>query len=120
MKRGGSRAGAGRKSSWHHPETQIIRVPKIFAPELLEVARHLDRGEAILLSLKLHPEEGRIVSETLTDETLQQMAIEIAKELASQEEAIEGSMPSSNTTRPILLQEAIQQAFHQLIQRVLG
>lgn len=45
--RGGYRENAGRKSSWQHAETQTIRVPKVFASQLLQMARRLDNGEGI-------------------------------------------------------------------------
>lgn len=47
MGRGGFRDGAGRKSGWKHSETQTIRVPKIFAIQILEYARQLDLEDAI-------------------------------------------------------------------------
>jgi hypothetical protein len=45
MPRGGRRENAGRKSIWKHRETTVIRVPKAFAEELLEIAQKLDSGE---------------------------------------------------------------------------
>jgi hypothetical protein len=45
MPRGGHREGAGRKGGWKNSETQVIRVPKIFAAQLLDIARRLDLGE---------------------------------------------------------------------------
>lgn len=45
--RGGYRDNAGRKSSWKHSVTQTIRVPKVFAQQLVKLARQLDNGEAI-------------------------------------------------------------------------
>ena len=45
--RGGYRENAGRKSSWQHTETQTIRVPEIFASQLIQIARRLDNGEVI-------------------------------------------------------------------------
>lgn len=47
MVRGGKRKGAGRKSVWKHSATQSIRVPKVFAAQLLEIARRLDDGEIL-------------------------------------------------------------------------
>ena len=47
MPRGGSRKGAGRKSAWNNKETTVIRVPKVFAEQLLGIAQRLDRGESI-------------------------------------------------------------------------
>ena len=45
MPRGGHREGAGRKGGWKNSETQVIRVPRIFAAQLLDIARRLDLGE---------------------------------------------------------------------------
>lgn len=45
MPRGGHREGAGRKGGWRNSETQVIRVPKVFAAQLLDIARRLDLGE---------------------------------------------------------------------------
>ena len=45
--RGGYRDNAGRKSSWKHSVTQTIRVPKVFAQQLVKLAHQLDNGEAI-------------------------------------------------------------------------
>lgn len=47
MPRGGHREGAGRKSAWKHRETTVIRVPKVFAEHLLEIAQRLDNGDKI-------------------------------------------------------------------------
>ena len=47
MSRGGSRKGAGRKSAWNNKETTVIRVPKVFAEQLLEIAQRLDRSESL-------------------------------------------------------------------------
>jgi hypothetical protein len=44
MPRGGHRDGAGRKGGWTNSETQVIRVPKIFAAQLIDIARRLDLG----------------------------------------------------------------------------
>ena len=50
MGRGGHRDGAGRKSGWNHAETQTIRVPKVFAAQLMDMARQLDSGEPVNLT----------------------------------------------------------------------
>lgn len=42
--RGGARPGGGRPSSWRNQPTITIRVPKIFAETLLEIASELDKG----------------------------------------------------------------------------
>ena len=45
--RGGERKGAGRKAAWKHGETQTIRVPKVLAEQILEIAKRLDSGDII-------------------------------------------------------------------------
>lgn len=50
--RGGYRDNAGRKSSWKHSATQTIRVPKVFAQQLVKLAHKLDNGEAIDIDTK--------------------------------------------------------------------
>lgn len=68
MPRGGHREGAGRKGGWMNPETQVIRVPKIFAAQLLDIARRLDFGEPENLALpvsSVDPVQPIVESETL-------------------------------------------------------
>ena len=49
MPRGGKRAGAGKPSTWlskcKFADTKLIRIPKIHAAELLEIAHELDEQE---------------------------------------------------------------------------
>jgi len=47
MPRGGHRENAGRKTGWKNSETQVIRVPKVFAPQLLKIAKDLDVGRVV-------------------------------------------------------------------------
>lgn len=47
MARGGKRKGAGRKSGWVHSETTVIRVPKVFSDQLIEIAQKLDTEESL-------------------------------------------------------------------------
>ena len=68
MPRGGYREGAGRKGGWMNPETQVIRVPKIFAAQLLDIARRLDLGEPENLVppvFSVDPAQPIVESETL-------------------------------------------------------
>lgn len=55
MSRGGKRKGAGRKSSWQHNETGLIRVPQIYAQQLMDIAHKLDEGEP--LEFATHPRQ---------------------------------------------------------------
>lgn len=60
--RGGTREGAGRKSSWvsgcKQEETKLIRVPKKLVEQLNEIAHKLDAGEVIDLDTKSIQEEN--------------------------------------------------------------
>lgn len=47
MPRGGKRKGSGRPSPWVHKRTKLIRVPAVFADQLIEIAQKLDKGEAL-------------------------------------------------------------------------
>lgn len=93
MTRGGFRAGSGRKSSWNNSDTQLIRVPRIFAAQLLEIARRLDAGDVMeLLPESVHSPAGvatesidsvidpdvlsRMVQEILSDHTVAQDPVE--------------------------------------------
>lgn len=60
--RGGYRDKAGRKSSWQHSATQTIRVPKVFAQELMKIAHQLDNGKAIDTDTK--SKQGSIDNDT--------------------------------------------------------
>lgn len=43
--RGGKRENAGRKPIWNNPDTCTIRVPKIHAQKVMQLAHRLDSGE---------------------------------------------------------------------------
>lgn len=45
--RGGVRPGSGRKSTWQHRETTLIRVPKALVDDLIEIAHKLDDERAL-------------------------------------------------------------------------
>lgn len=49
MPRGGKREGAGRKSTWNHKETQLIRVPKVLCDQILQFAHELDQAQIELV-----------------------------------------------------------------------
>jgi hypothetical protein len=65
MVRGGNRQGAGRKSGWTHSETTVIRVPKIFAGQLTEIAQKLDRSEYLDSVSKSEKTLDDLVTESL-------------------------------------------------------
>jgi hypothetical protein len=56
MPRGGHRKNAGRKTAWKNIETQVIRVPKVLVPQLMQIARKLDSGELLDFVTKSDPE----------------------------------------------------------------
>lgn len=69
MSRGGHREGAGRKGGWKNSETQVIRVPKVFVAQLMDIAKRLDLGESEIFIFptapKLDPVEMIVESEIL-------------------------------------------------------
>jgi hypothetical protein len=77
MSRGGYREGAGRKSSWNNSETQLIRVPKVFATLLIHMARQLDRGEPLkLVAVEAEPDADS-ASDSYSHDRLNQIASEM-------------------------------------------
>lgn len=78
MPRGGFRENAGRKSGWNNAETQVIRVPKSLASQLIEIARKLANGEAI-----------ELVTESKTEANSGERMV---LDLATEPEAISGQM----------------------------
>lgn len=50
--RGGRRENAGRKPTWNNKDTITIRVPKLIATQVMELAHRLDSGENIELDTK--------------------------------------------------------------------
>jgi hypothetical protein len=73
MPRGGHREKAGRKSGWVNSETQLIRVPRVLAGRLLEIAKYLDQGNEIqFISTEFSGEAEESVH---SDELIQQLYI---------------------------------------------
>lgn len=73
MPRGGHREKAGRKSGWVNSETQLIRVPRVLASRLLEIAKHLDQGNEIqFIATEFSGETEEVVH---SDEPIQQLNI---------------------------------------------
>jgi hypothetical protein len=73
MGRGGQREGAGRKSGWKHSETQTIRVPKIFAVQVLDYARQLDAGAGIFIPDHEIPDADLGISDQFDSETISEL-----------------------------------------------
>jgi hypothetical protein len=61
---GGARENAGRKSGWNNQETCTIRIPKVFAPKLREIARQWDKGQDFDLEIKSNLEKYEFVSDS--------------------------------------------------------
>lgn len=74
MPRGGSRKGAGRKTSWasgcQFEDTKVVRVPKEIASEVLEIAHKLDEGAEVVYddSLKVENQKLKEQVEQLEEE----------------------------------------------------
>ncbi|XHR80593.1 MAG: hypothetical protein ACFKPT_12590 [Gloeotrichia echinulata GP01] len=76
--RGGKRENAGRKPIWNNPDTCTIRVPKLIAQKVMQLAHRLDSGEefdndtnsnsviqAIDINNQLELETKEIITESL-------------------------------------------------------
>ena len=61
---GGARDNAGRKSGWNNQETCTIRIPKVFAPKLREIAQQWDKRQQFDLDIKSSLEEYDSVSDS--------------------------------------------------------
>ncbi len=59
--RGGRRENAGRKPIWNNKDTITIRVPKLIATQVMELAHRLDSGENIELYTKSKAEDSDFV-----------------------------------------------------------
>lgn len=70
MPRGGHRENAGRKSGWIHRETQVIRVPSVFAEKLIEIAKKLDEGGYIDSVSELRSTSNELVTESINENEL--------------------------------------------------
>jgi hypothetical protein len=105
MSRGGFRAGAGRKSSWNNPETQLIRVPKIFAAQLLGIARALDQGRSIQIAADPDSTETDSVTDSLNQDSLNQIAAEI--------------LADETIVSTVAEQQVVKRAFAVFIERLL-
>jgi hypothetical protein len=53
--RGGRRENAGRKPTWNNKDTTTIRVPKLIATQVMELAHRLDSGKSIELDTESKP-----------------------------------------------------------------
>ncbi|WP_339390946.1 hypothetical protein [Crocosphaera watsonii] len=92
---GGARENAGRKSTWNHKETCTIRIPKVFAPKLHEIAQKWDKNSLIEFdtnSSRQEVENGtessqiKLDSVSKTSQDLSQ-AIDLAEQILRQKKA---------------------------------
>ena len=59
MPRGGARPNSGPPPSWKHGRTTTIRVPRVLAVQIVQLARQLDRGRLELDTVsKLESDTG--------------------------------------------------------------
>jgi hypothetical protein len=75
---GGARENAGRKSIWNNKETCTMRIPKIFALKLHEIAQKWDKETEIEFDIKSSGEDFDSVIES--KQQLSQ-AIDLAKQI---------------------------------------
>ncbi len=77
---GGARENAGRKSIWNHKETCTMRIPKVFAPKLHEIAQKWDKGSCL---------EFDINSTSLKDEYVSNSSQKLEKQTESSHEVFD-------------------------------
>jgi hypothetical protein len=75
MPRGGRRNNAGRKTSWVNTETQVIRVPKVFVPQLMQMAKSLDKGELLDLVTESNVKQGEEIPVRDVDMSVDQLSL---------------------------------------------
>ena len=61
---GGARDNAGRKSIWNNQETCTMRIPKIFARRLHEIAQIWDKEGNLEIDIQSNPEKHECVSQS--------------------------------------------------------
>ncbi len=74
--RGGKRKNAGRKPIWNNSDTCTIRVPRIYARKLMQLARRWDSGEDVDIDTKSNQVNEALDNEFVTesnDRELQQV-----------------------------------------------
>lgn len=60
MAKGGSREGAGRKTTWRSGPTKAIKLPVALCPQIVAHARRLDAGEAPVQDERIRQLEFRL------------------------------------------------------------
>ncbi len=59
---GGARENAGRKSIWNHKETCTIRIPKVFALKLHEIAQKWDKEPLVEFDINSNSPKDEYIS----------------------------------------------------------
>jgi hypothetical protein len=81
-RRGGKRENAGRKAIWKNKDTITIRVPKLIATQVLELAHRLDSGEEIDLDTKSKIAENDAIA---TEASCTQLTVPSKSKIPNQE-----------------------------------
>jgi hypothetical protein len=107
-KRGGKRENAGRKPIWNSPDTCTIRVPKIYAKHIMQLAHRLDSGETFDTITKSNSDEQPI---NTNDDRFSQSELEI-KDIITESLPInnQSNEEFDNVTKSIPLLKAISTA----------
>ena len=64
---GGARENAGRKSIWNNKETCTMRIPKIFARRLHEIAQIWDKGGKLEIDIQSSRAKPEYISESSSE-----------------------------------------------------
>jgi hypothetical protein len=116
MVRGGSRQGAGRKSTWasgcNFKDTTLIRVPSRLASILLEVAHKIDAGEVIDFATKSDSQESKpVISDSVIDNTQSQKKNDFVTESENLPDNIGKGKENDSVTKSENLSDKGQQPF---------
>ena len=65
---GGTRENAGRKSIWNHKETCTIRIPKVFALKLHEIAQKWDKEPLLEFDINSNSPKNEYISNSSCQE----------------------------------------------------
>ncbi|EAZ89058.1 hypothetical protein [Crocosphaera chwakensis] len=61
---GGARENSGRKSIWKNNETCTIRIPKVFAPKLHEIAQKWDKDPLLEFEMNSKSSKDEYISKS--------------------------------------------------------
>jgi hypothetical protein len=75
---GGARTGAGRPRRWKHRPLKMVRLPVVFAEQILKVAQYMDQNDGKLPFSKVS-EDSVIISghpsESLSGEEIRELSV---------------------------------------------